>query len=69
MRRSENSFLTTHTGSLIRPAALVEEPAPDADDAVRAAYERELTAQVADVVARQSAVGLKIGRASCRERV
>ena len=60
MQRSESSFLTTHTGSLIRPAALVDEPAPDADDATRAAYERELTAQVADVVARQSAVGLSV---------
>ena len=60
MQRSDSSFLTTHTGSLIRPAALVEEPAPDADAATRAAYERELTAQVADVVARQSAVGLSV---------
>jgi 5-methyltetrahydropteroyltriglutamate--homocysteine methyltransferase len=60
VHRSESSFLTTHTGSLIRPAALVDEPAPDADDATRAAYERELTAQVADVVARQSAVGLSV---------
>jgi len=60
VQRSESSFLTTHTGSLIRPAALVDEPAPDADDATRAAYERELAAQVADVVARQSAVGLSV---------
>ena len=60
MRRSETSFLTTHTGSLIRPAALIAEPGPDAGDAARAAYERELTAQVADVVARQEAVGLSV---------
>jgi hypothetical protein len=53
VQRSETSFLTTHTGSLIRPATLVAEPAPDADPATRAAYERDLTAAVADVVARQ----------------
>jgi 5-methyltetrahydropteroyltriglutamate--homocysteine methyltransferase len=60
VQRSESSFLTTHTGSLIRPPALVAEPEPGADDATRAAYERELTAQVADVVARQAAVGLSV---------
>ena len=60
MHRSENGFLTTHTGSLIRPDALVDEPAPDADPAVRAAYERELAAAVAGVVARQAATGLSI---------
>jgi 5-methyltetrahydropteroyltriglutamate--homocysteine methyltransferase len=60
VRRSEKKFLTTHTGSLIRPAALVAEPSPDADEAAHAAYERELTAQVAGVVARQEAVGLSV---------
>ena len=60
MQRSEASFLTTHTGSLIRPGALVAEPAPDADLATRGAYERELTAAVADVVARQAAIGLSV---------
>jgi 5-methyltetrahydropteroyltriglutamate--homocysteine methyltransferase len=60
VQRSENGFLTTHTGSLIRPDALVAEPAPDADPAARAAYERELAAAVADVVARQSDLGLSI---------
>lgn len=60
MQRSETSFLTTHTGSLIRPAALISEPGPDADAAARAAYERELTAQVAGVVARQSQTGLSV---------
>jgi 5-methyltetrahydropteroyltriglutamate--homocysteine methyltransferase len=60
VHRSEASFLTTHTGSLIRPDALVAEPAPDADAAARAAYERELTAAVADVVARQSDIGLSV---------
>jgi 5-methyltetrahydropteroyltriglutamate--homocysteine methyltransferase len=60
VQRSETSFLTTHTGSLIRPDALVAEPAPDADAATRAAYERELTAAVANVVARQEDVGLSV---------
>ncbi|MGH3290655.1 MAG: hypothetical protein ACRDP7_02495 [Trebonia sp.] len=60
MQRSEASFLTTHTGSLIRPGALVDEPSPDADLATRGAYERELTAAVADVVARQSDIGLSV---------
>jgi 5-methyltetrahydropteroyltriglutamate--homocysteine methyltransferase len=60
VRRSESNFLTTHTGSLIRPAALITEPAPDADAATGAAYERELAAAVADVVARQQDTGLSV---------
>jgi 5-methyltetrahydropteroyltriglutamate--homocysteine methyltransferase len=60
VQRSEASFLTTHTGSLIRPDVLGAEPAPDADAATRAAYERELTAAVADVLARQSDIGLSV---------
>lgn len=60
MQRSDKSFLTTHTGSLIRPAALIAEPGPDAGAAARATYERELTAAVADVVARQEQAGLSV---------
>jgi 5-methyltetrahydropteroyltriglutamate--homocysteine methyltransferase len=60
VHRSENGFLTTHTGSLIRPDALVDEPGPDAGPDARAAYERELTAAVAGVVARQADTGLSI---------
>jgi 5-methyltetrahydropteroyltriglutamate--homocysteine methyltransferase len=60
VHRSENGFLTTHTGSLIRPDALVDEPGPDADPGARAAYERELAAAVAGVVARQADTGLSI---------
>jgi 5-methyltetrahydropteroyltriglutamate--homocysteine methyltransferase len=60
VRRSESSFLTTHTGSLIRPAALKAEPGPDADPGTRAAYQRELAAAVADVVSRQQDVGLSV---------
>jgi 5-methyltetrahydropteroyltriglutamate--homocysteine methyltransferase len=60
VQRSAKSFLTTHTGSLIRPAALTAEPAPDADAGTRAAYERELAAAVAGVVARQCEAGLSV---------
>jgi 5-methyltetrahydropteroyltriglutamate--homocysteine methyltransferase len=60
VQRSETRFLTTHTGSLIRPDTLVREPAPAADAATRAAYERALTAAVADVAARQLGVGLDV---------
>ena len=60
MQRSEASFLTTHTGSLIRPDALVTEPAADAGVVAHAVYERELTEAVADVVARQSDIGLSV---------
>ena len=60
MQRSETRFLTTHTGSLIRPAALIEAPAADADAEARAGYERALTEAVAGVVARQWDVGLDV---------
>lgn len=60
MRRSETSFLTTHTGSLIRPGTLVAEPAPDAGADARAAYGRELAAAVAGVVDRQAGTGLSV---------
>jgi 5-methyltetrahydropteroyltriglutamate--homocysteine methyltransferase len=60
VHRSETRFLTTHTGSLIRPETLVKEPAPDADAATRERYERELTAAVTDVVARQADTGLDV---------
>jgi 5-methyltetrahydropteroyltriglutamate--homocysteine methyltransferase len=60
VQRSQTSFLTTHTGSLIRPDALVAEPAADAGAAARDAYERTLAASVADVVARQEDIGLSV---------
>jgi 5-methyltetrahydropteroyltriglutamate--homocysteine methyltransferase len=60
VHRSEARFLTTHTGSLIRPGTLTAEPAPGADASTRAEYERALTAAIADVVARQRGVGLDI---------
>jgi 5-methyltetrahydropteroyltriglutamate--homocysteine methyltransferase len=60
VQRSETRFLTTHTGSLIRPDALVGKPAADADASARTDYESALTAAVADVVARQRDVGLDV---------
>ena len=60
MHRSQTRFLTTHTGSLIRPQALVKEPPADAEASTRAEYERSLTAAVADVVTRQAQAGLDV---------
>jgi 5-methyltetrahydropteroyltriglutamate--homocysteine methyltransferase len=60
VHRSETRFLTTHTGSLIRPETLVTEPARDADAATRATYERILEAEVTQVVARQAETGLDV---------
>jgi 5-methyltetrahydropteroyltriglutamate--homocysteine methyltransferase len=60
VQRSQTRFLTTHTGSIVRPDAVVGEPAADADATERAAHDRALTAAVADVVAAQRAVGLDI---------
>jgi 5-methyltetrahydropteroyltriglutamate--homocysteine methyltransferase len=60
VQRSQTKFLTTHTGSLIRPDSVVGAPASDADAETLASYERALSAAVADVVARQRAVGLDV---------
>jgi 5-methyltetrahydropteroyltriglutamate--homocysteine methyltransferase len=60
VQRSETRFLTTHTGSLIRPDTLVGEPRPDADAGPHPEYERALAAAVAGVVARQRDVGLDV---------
>ncbi len=60
MQRSETRFLTTHTGSLIRPDTLIAEPPPGADAGARAGYERSLAAAVAGVVARQREAGLDV---------
>jgi 5-methyltetrahydropteroyltriglutamate--homocysteine methyltransferase len=60
VQRSETRFLTTHTGSLIRPGTLTAEPARGADAAARAEYERALAAAVAGVVARQREAGLDV---------
>jgi 5-methyltetrahydropteroyltriglutamate--homocysteine methyltransferase len=60
VQRSQTRFLTTHTGSIVRPDTLIQEPPPGADATVRADYERALTAAVADVVARQWEAGLDV---------
>jgi 5-methyltetrahydropteroyltriglutamate--homocysteine methyltransferase len=60
VQRSQTRFLTTHTGSIIRPDAVIGEPASDAFPERRVARERALTAAVSDVVARQRDVGLDV---------
>jgi 5-methyltetrahydropteroyltriglutamate--homocysteine methyltransferase len=60
VQRSQTRFLTTHTGSLVRPDALTEVPARDADPSSAADHERALTAAVAAVVRKQADAGLDI---------
>jgi 5-methyltetrahydropteroyltriglutamate--homocysteine methyltransferase len=60
VHRSETRFLTTHTGSLIRPETLVKEPPADADAATRGEYERSLSAAVNEAVSRQADAGLDV---------
>jgi 5-methyltetrahydropteroyltriglutamate--homocysteine methyltransferase len=62
MQRSTNRILTTHTGSLPRPAALVALLADEQKNpgGQRAAFEAAVDAAVADVVARQVAAGIDI---------
>ena len=67
MQRSETRFLTTHTGSLIRPETLVKEPPADADAATRGEYERSLTAAVNEAVSRQADAGLDVGPPRARQ--
>jgi 5-methyltetrahydropteroyltriglutamate--homocysteine methyltransferase len=59
MRRSEDRILTTHTGSLIRPADLIAAAeTAEQDESKASGYERALTSAVAEVVARQAGTGL-----------
>ncbi len=62
MKRSSNRILTTHVGSLIRPSALQDflraKQAGKPYD--RAAYEACLTQSVAEVVHKQSEVGIDV---------
>jgi 5-methyltetrahydropteroyltriglutamate--homocysteine methyltransferase len=63
MKRSIDRILTTHVGSIVRPAALRELSAAassSADVASRERYEAGLTQLVVDVVASQAAAGLDI---------
>ena len=61
MKRSEDRILTTHVGSIARPAAMLElasqRVGPPKDPA---AYAQVVRASVADVVARQAAAGIDI---------
>src|SRR5580700_7952446 len=62
MKRSTDRILTTHVGSLIRPAALQDflraKQAGKAYDT--AAYDKCLSASVADVVHKQAEVGIDV---------
>jgi 5-methyltetrahydropteroyltriglutamate--homocysteine methyltransferase len=61
MRRSEERILTTHVGSLVRPAPLREAAAAARKDpAARETYARVVRDCVADVVARQAAAGIDV---------
>src|SRR6267142_484840 len=71
MKRSEQRILTTHTGSLPRPAALrdllVRQDRGEAIDA--AAFAREAEAAVGHVVARQLEAGIDVGNDGEQPRV
>ena len=62
MKRSTDRILTTHVGSLIRPAALQEflRAKQASKPYNEAAYDRCLTASVADVVNKQAEVGIDV---------
>jgi 5-methyltetrahydropteroyltriglutamate--homocysteine methyltransferase len=62
MQRSEDRILTTHVGSLPRPAALLAAAKLASADASAdtAGYEQLLRSSVADVVRQQAAVGIDI---------
>jgi 5-methyltetrahydropteroyltriglutamate--homocysteine methyltransferase len=61
VKRSLDRILTTHVGSIVRPAALLElSAAASKDDAVRQRYEAGLKQLVAEVVNGQANAGLDI---------
>src|SRR3954454_8924128 len=61
MRRSTTRILTTHTGSLPRPAKVVEQLMAEKKGAAdHAALDAAVDAAVADVIAKQKAVGIDI---------
>lgn len=61
MKRSSDRILTTHVGSIVRPAALLDlSAAAPKDDASRQRYEAGLKSFVADVVKAQVKAGLDI---------
>ncbi len=61
MRTSQDRFLTTHVGSLIRPQRLLDAgDASDKDVTSTEAYQQILQSSVAEVVAQQAEVGLDV---------
>jgi len=62
VKRSVDRILTTHVGSIVRPADLLEagNAAKDGGEAEAAAYADLLSRKVEDVVARQAAAGVDI---------
>ncbi len=61
MKRSENGFLTTHTGSLIRPPVLAAfARARHQGDVNEEAYENQLAESIAGVVGRQVEAGIDV---------
>ena len=60
MKRSDDRILTTHVGSIVRPAALLELSAAAQEEAGRQPYEAGLKQLVADVVRAQANAGLDV---------
>jgi 5-methyltetrahydropteroyltriglutamate--homocysteine methyltransferase len=61
MRRSDHRILTTHVGSLVRPADLLEQSKVSGESPENTAqYEKALQCATVDVVARQLAAGIDI---------
>src|SRR5262245_37458988 len=60
MNRSVDRILTTHVGSIVRPAELLELSAAARDESSRHRYEQRLARLVADVVRKQAGAGLDI---------
>ena len=61
MNRSENGFLTTHAGSLVRPPILAEFAwARQQGNVNEGAYQKQLAESVAQVVGQQSGAGIDV---------
>jgi 5-methyltetrahydropteroyltriglutamate--homocysteine methyltransferase len=60
LKRSTDRILTTHVGSIVRPAALLALSAAAADPAARPQFDAGLKRSVADVVTAQAKAGLDI---------
>jgi 5-methyltetrahydropteroyltriglutamate--homocysteine methyltransferase len=71
MKRSTDRILTTHVGSLIRPAALQDIMRAKQGDKPydQAAYETCLKQSVADVVGRQAEIGVDVIRTAVRKAI